>query len=99
MLIQFYKVFCWDIVLLSPPVEKLNGRPRATEALLSVAKDYEPTFNQWLVPQYSSIFAIAAWLYSSIGVLFLSDSVPELLQPVYDKVYVIYIDVRDISHV
>lgn len=45
---------------------------------------------------YTFYFAIVAWLYSSIGVLFLSDSVPEHVD---DKVYVIYIDVRDISHV
>lgn len=77
----FGKVICWDAApLLNPPVEKQSGHLQGDSSTPPCCKRYEPALNQWLVPQYSipSIFAIVAWLYSSIVVLFLSGSVPEL---------------------
>lgn len=67
-------------------------------ALLSVSKET----SQLSINDYSLLYFVAAvaWIYSSVGVLFLSDSVPKL----YNMFMTVcdlhgYYDFRDISNV
>lgn len=66
--------------LLNLPVEKQNGHPEGDQKHSSVLQRIRANFQSMTSSSilYTFYFAIVAWLYSSIGVLFLSDSVPKL---------------------
>lgn len=94
---------CFVEISSSPfnlPVEKAAkssaGWPKHSSASQRIRANFQSMTSSSVLSTF--YFAIVAWLYSSICVLFLSDSVPELYNIVFDKVYVIYIDVRDIAH-
>lgn len=66
--------------LLNLPVEKQNGPLWGDQSIPQVLQRIRANFQSMTSSSilYPFYFAIAAWLYSSIVVLFLSDSVPEL---------------------
>lgn len=80
VLIKFYKVFCWDILLSLSACRKAKWSstrwPKHSSVLQRIQANFQSMTSSSIL--YTFYFAIVAWLYSSIGVLFLSDSVPEL---------------------